>query len=188
MVAENKKNYINNENFLEAMIEYKRKLKEAKENDKPLPQIPNYIGECFLKIAYKLTNHRWFVGYSQHYKEEMIGDAIENCIMYMHNFDPNKSKNPFAYFTQIQWFAFRRRLEKEKKHSYIKFKSIEKQLINMSLEYGNIEGLDLTTTEFNFDNINNIIENFEIKITESETKKKKDEEEGLELFTEDDEP
>ena len=105
------------------MIEWKNSLKEAENQGDPVPPVTDYIGECFLKISEHLSYKPNFINYP--YREEMIGDGIENCIMYAHNFDPEKSKNPFSYFTQIIYYAFLRRIQKEKKQSYIKYKAIE---------------------------------------------------------------
>ena len=116
-------NYINNAEFLAAIKEYKIKIKEAEDQGLPKPQIPNYLGECILKIATHLSYKPNFINYS--YKDDMILDGIENCINYFDNFDPNKSSNPFAYFTQIIYYAFLRRIGKEKKQSYIKNKMIQ---------------------------------------------------------------
>ena len=116
-------NYINNADFLAAIKEYKKSVKEAEEKGLPKPVIPNYLGECILKIATHLSYKPNFINYT--YKDDMILDGIENCINYFDNFDPNKSSNPFAYFTQIIYFAFLRRISKEKKHSYIKNKLIQ---------------------------------------------------------------
>jgi hypothetical protein len=115
--------YINNADFLKALIEYKAACDLASQNNKDDPQIPNYIGECFLKIAEHLSRKPNFVSYS--FRDEMISDGIENCLMYFRNFDPTKSKNPFAYFTQIIYFAFLRRIMKEKKQLYVKYKATE---------------------------------------------------------------
>jgi hypothetical protein len=115
--------YINNKDFYTAMVEYKRLVKEAEAIDGIHPRVTHYIGECFMLIATKLSNRPNFIRYT--FKEEMIGDGIENCLQYIDNFDPDKSKNPFAYFTQIIWFAFLRRIAKEQKNQYIKFKAIE---------------------------------------------------------------
>ena len=101
------KHYVNNADFLEALVEYKKNCATAKKQGKQEPQIPNYIGECFLKIAEHLSRKPNFFSYS--FRDEMIADGIENCLMYFRNFDPDKSKNPFAYFTQIIYFAFLRR-------------------------------------------------------------------------------
>ena len=117
------KHYINNGDFLKALIDYKEASKKAKKQNKPLPPIPNYIGECFMKIAEGLSHKPNFINYP--HREDMIGDGIENCLMYFENFDPSKSKNPFAYFTQVIYFAFLRRIQKEKKQLYVKYKSTE---------------------------------------------------------------
>jgi hypothetical protein len=128
--------YVNNAEFLEALKEYKIKLNDAKQNGTPEPRIPNYVGECLIKIATHLSYKANFINYS--YKDEMISDGIENCIQYLHNFDPNKSSNPFAYFTQIIYYAFLRRIAKEKKQSYVKQKLIH----DMPLESFDIQSHD----------------------------------------------
>ena len=117
--------YVNNADFLEAMKEWKGKCKEAEELGDPQPPVTNYIGECFLKIANHLSYRPNFINYT--YRDEMISDGIENCLQYCGNFNPEKSKNPFAYFTQIIYYAFLRRIQKEKKQTHIKNKMIEKQ-------------------------------------------------------------
>ena len=117
--------YIDNKEFHAAMIAWKELCKEAEEAGEEKPQVTNYIGECFLKIAYGLSYRPNFINYT--YRSEMVSDCIENCLQYIHNFDPEKSKNPFAYFTQIIYYAFLRRIQKEKKQAHIKNKMIEKQ-------------------------------------------------------------
>ena len=117
--------YIDNKEFHEAMIEWKELCKEAEEAGEEKPPVTNYIGECFLKIANGLSYRPNFINYT--YRSEMVSDGIENCLQYIHNFDPDKSKNPFAYFTQIIYYAFLRRIQKEKKQAHIKNKMIEKQ-------------------------------------------------------------
>ena len=116
--------YVNNKELLHALIVYKNKVKEAQENEKPKPRITNYLGECFLKIATHLSYKPNFVNYM--FREDMISDGIENCVQYINNFDPNKSTNPFAYFTQIIHYAFLSRIQKEKKQMDIKNKILEK--------------------------------------------------------------
>lgn len=115
--------YVNNADFLKAISEYKSKVKEAEEQGLPKPIVSNYIGECILKIANHLSYKPNFINYS--YRDDMILDGIENCIQYIDNFDPSKSSNPFAYFTQIIYYAFLRRIAKEKKQAYIKGKLIQ---------------------------------------------------------------
>tara|TARA_B110000902_G_scaffold65239_1_gene77543 strand:+ start:1474 stop:2085 length:612 start_codon:yes stop_codon:yes gene_type:complete len=127
MAKEKKKNahYIDNKEFLKAMQEWKTKCIEAEEAGEERPQVTNYIGGCFLKIANGLSYRPNFINYT--YRSEMVSDGIENCLQYIHNFDPEKSKNPFAYFTQIIYYAFLRRIQKEKKQTHIKNKMIEKR-------------------------------------------------------------
>ncbi len=119
-----KEHYVSNKQFLEAMKEYKKKCIAANKKGKPNPPITDYIGECFLKIANHLSYRPNFINYT--YKEDMISDGIENCLQYVSNFDPDKSDNPFAYFTQIIYYAFIRRIQKEKKQTIIKQKLILK--------------------------------------------------------------
>ena len=122
-MARKKQHYVDNEKFLVVMSDYREEHLQAKDNDTELPIIPDYAGECFLKIAERLSHRPNFINYA--FREEMVSDGIENCVMYASNFNPEKSKNPFAYFTQIIYFAFLRRIEKEKKQLYIKYKTME---------------------------------------------------------------
>ena len=124
MVKKKSEHYVNNKELLEALIVYRAKVAHAKENDLQKPRITNYLGECFLKIATHLSYKPNFVNYM--FREDMISDGIENCVQYIHNFDPEKSRNPFAYFTQIIHYAFLRRIQKEKKQLEIKTKIIER--------------------------------------------------------------
>jgi hypothetical protein len=114
--------YVNNADFLTAIKEYKQKVNEAEEVGGPRPRVSDYIGECILKIATHLSYKPNFISYT--YRDEMISDGIENCLMYINNFDPDKSSNPFAYFTQIIYYAFIRRIQKEKKQTLVKGKII----------------------------------------------------------------
>ena len=116
--------YVNNKEFLEAISVYRNKVIDAKEKGLERPRVPNYIGECFLKIATHLSYKPNFVNYM--FREDMICDGIENCLQYIDNFNPEKSSNPFAYFTQIIYYAFLRRIQKEKKQLEIKTKIIER--------------------------------------------------------------
>jgi len=118
-----KNHYIDNKEFFKHMCEWKEALIEAENAGEPKAPISNYIGKCFIDIAEHLAQKPNFTNYP--YKDEMINDSIENCIMYAHNFNPEKSKNPFSYFTQIIYYAFLRRIEKEKKQNFIKFKLAE---------------------------------------------------------------
>ena len=117
-----KAHYVNNVEFYEAIKEYQIKVQEAEEAGLERPRVTNYLGECILKIATHLSYKPNFINYS--YREDMILDGVENCLQYFTNFDPTKSKNPFAYFTQIIYYAFLRRIAKEKKQTFIKNKII----------------------------------------------------------------
>ena len=116
--------YVNNKEFLAALIKYREDKEIAEIRGLPKPVIPRYIGECFLKIANHLAFKPNFVNYM--FKEDMISDGIENCVQYIHNFNPEKSQNPFAYFTQIIHYAFLRRIQREKRQLEIKNKILEK--------------------------------------------------------------
>ena len=120
--------YVNNKEFLAALIKYREDVEIAEIQGKVKPVIPRYIGECFLKIANHLSFKPNFVNYM--FKEDMISDGIENCVQYIHNFNPEKSQNPFAYFTQIIHYAFLRRIQREKRQLEIKNKIIERSGYN----------------------------------------------------------
>ena len=124
MPRKKSEHYVNNRDFLDAIIEYKKEIASAEEQGLPKPRITNYLGECFLKIATHLSYKPNFVNYI--FKDDMISDGIENCIQYIRNFDPAKSSNPFAYFTQIINFAFLRKIQKEKRQLEVKNRIIEK--------------------------------------------------------------
>ena len=116
--------YVNNKEFLAALITYREDREIAEAKGLPRPIIPRYIGECFLKIATHLSFKPNFVNYM--FKDDMVSDGIENCVQYIHNFNPEKSQNPFAYFTQIIHYAFLRRIQREKRQLEIKNKILEK--------------------------------------------------------------
>ena len=124
MARKRSEHYVNNKEFLYAIVAYKQDIKDAEEAGLPKPVIPRYIGECFLKIATHLSYKPNFVNYM--FKDDMVCDGIENCVQYINNFNPEKSTNPFAYFTQIIHYAFLRRIQKEKKQLEIRQKIIER--------------------------------------------------------------
>ena len=119
--AKDKPHYVDNKKFLQAMIDWR----ETWPDEENIPPVTNYIGDCFLKIATHLSYRPNFINYT--YRDEMKSDGIENCLQYVKNFNPEKSKNPFAYFTQIIYYAFLRRIKKEKKQTHVKNKMIEKR-------------------------------------------------------------
>jgi hypothetical protein len=130
--------YVNNKEFLAALIAYRESVDLAKLRGEPKPRITNYLGECFLKIATHLSFKPNFVNYM--FKDDMICDGIENCVQYIHNFNPEKSQNPFAYFTQIIHYAFLRRIQKEKKQLEIKNKILERTGFDQVFDDNSIDG------------------------------------------------
>ena len=179
-----KAHYVDNAKFLEAMIEYKREYNEAVKKDKELPMISEYLGSVFLKIAQRLSFRPNFINYA--FKNDMISDGIENCLHYIHNFNPEKSNNPFAYFTQIIYYAFIRRIQKEKKQLYIKYKSMQNYETNP-----NYMDIDHSTENAEYDNTNDyknsdfkvIVDEFVDTFEKSKKKKvTKKQDSALELF------
>ena len=171
-----KKHYVNGKDLYNAMVVYKEKVEKAKLENRTIPVIPDYIGVCFMLICNKLSTKPNFMGYS--YRDEMVSDAIENCVSAAHSFDPNKSNNPFAYFTQIAWNAFIRRIHKEKKQAYIKHKNFENSGIMDEL-YEQQDGGQFIQIKHN-DYSDEIIRNFESKLVKNSKKNKV----GLEKFVE----
>jgi hypothetical protein len=174
--------YIDNKTFYEAIKQYKAAIKAAEADGKSKPVIPNYIGECIKLIASRLATKPNFINYP--YKDEMIADGIENCIMYMDNFDPEKSTNPFAYYTQIIYFAFLRRIQKEKKQLYIKHQVLKNMMASDEL-YDFIEGDEFNVgtvdNSLESDKMNDFVKSFEENL---EKKRKQPVKQGLEKFFE----
>jgi len=188
-MARKKNEYVNNKDFLAALVDYKAKVKEATETGAPRPRVPNYIGECVMKIATHLARKPNFINYT--FKDEMISDGIENCLQYIDNFDPDKSNNPFAYFTQIIWFAFLRRIQKEKKLLYVKFKMTEEVNL-MHMTSGRQEhdiGADyndgIKMSEWSTEYMSDFIEDFEANKRRKVKKRQKQDEELSEEVDED---
>ena len=181
MAKDKKKNahYIDNKQFLEAMKEWKQKCVDAEEAGEERPQVTNYIGECFLKIANGLSYRPNFINYT--YRSEMVSDGIENCLQYIHNFDPEKSKNPFAYFTQIIYYAFLRRIQKEKKQTHIKNKIIE----NRQYETFTVNEGDETIYDVQCFDPDIMLPDEDVYVVKKK-EKKEEESEGLENFMETD--
>ena len=121
--------YVNNAEFSQAVVEYVTVVQEAKKQDQKLPIVPDYIAQCFLRIAEGLSHKSNFIRYT--YREEMVMDAVENCLKAIENYNIEAATrtgkpNAFAYFTQITWYAFLRRIAKEKKQQDIKLKYLTK--------------------------------------------------------------
>lgn len=177
--------YVDNKEFLKHMIAFREKTLEAREAGLGDPTVPNEIGEVFVRIANHLSFKSNFINYG--FRDDMIADGIENCIQYVHNFDPEKSRNPFAYFTQIIYYAFLRRIQKEKKQLYVRYKSLENSQIASTLmnspEYSKNDHAGAASIGFAklYDNMSEFIDTYEtsmekkkqIKKSATGTKKKK---------------
>ena len=168
------RNYINNKTLYGAMIQYKNALKEAIDNDKPKPQVSNYIGQSILLICNNLAKKPNFSGYT--YKQDMISDGIIDCISAVDNFDPDKTNNPFAYFTQIAWNAFIRRIHKEKKQTYIKHKNFENSFLMNELWEGD-SNMQMVANEYSSE----VVKSYEDKLTKVKKNSKLN---GVEKFSE----
>lgn len=152
--------YVNNDDLLKALIEHRKLVAQAKKAKQSPPVVSEYIGTCFLKIAEHLSRKPNFMAYT--FREDMISDAVENCIQYVNNFNPAKSKNPFAYFTQIIYFAFLRRISKEKKQLYVKYKATEQLGLLQDVGVGNLDQLGQGEHTFKvYENIAEYIHTFE---------------------------
>lgn len=173
------KHYIDNKKFYTAIIHHKQQVEIARQAGKEEPRIPAYIGECLYKIATRLSLKPNFISYT--FRDEMISDGLENCINYLNNFDPEKSDNPFAYFTQIIWFAFLRRIDKEKKHLYIKQKTLENFYFEGILAEQAFD--DDRNVSVNLDNeyMKNLVESYDKKQAEKQ-RKNKSKKQGVEKF------
>jgi len=163
--------YVDNKKFYEEILAYKKKVQEAREKGLEEPRLSNYIGECIWKIAEKLSTKPCFISYS--FRDEMISDAVENCILYFNDYNPDIGKNPFAYFTQVIYYAFLRRISKEEKNRYTIYKNFQETIVNL----GNSNLL--TDTDDNhlmsvnlYDNINEFMERFEKKEAIKKEKRK----------------
>ena len=173
-----KQHYVDNKKLLQSMIEYREMISSAKNEGKPRPRVPSYIGECIMKISQHLSYRPNFINYT--YRDDMISDGIENCLLYIDNFNPEKSKNPFAYFTQIIYYAFIRRIQKEKKQTYVKFKSFEQASLMLDLAG---EGKDSGSNpvnqnflEFIHNNMDEFLADFEKTQRNKKEKRKKSKE------------
>lgn len=183
-MAKKPNHYVDNEKFLAEIIEYKKQCKTAAEQGLPKPRVSEYIGKCILLIAERLSTKPRFMNYS--FRDELVSDALENCFLYFDNFNPEISQNPFAYFTQIIYYAFHRRISKEEKNRYIIYKKFQESVLHTSDATLMVDGDDnhlISTTMY--DNINDFIGKFEDREL-AKKEKRKEKKQGLENFVGDD--
>lgn len=180
MAKKPKKHYVDNQKFLEEIKVYKQQCKDAAASGQEKPRISEYIGKCIYLIAENLSHKPRFMNYS--FRDELVSDAIENCFLYFDNFDSDKYSNPFAYFTQIIYYAFHRRINKEEKNRYIIYKKFQESVLDTDAAGYMIDNDDnhlITATMY--DNINDFIGNFE-KREAVKKEKRKSVKQGLENF------
>lgn len=157
-IKKKKENYIDNKKFLEEIIKHKALVKEAEAKGELPPPISNYLGDCILKIGKGMAGRDEFVNYS--FINEMISDGVENSLAYFNNFDPERVGErsgivtPFGYFTQIMYYAFQRRILKEERQRYIKYKVTERFLLE-------VDNRELEEYSLNSDNITRFIKKYE---------------------------
>jgi hypothetical protein len=177
MASRSKHKYVDNKKLYEELAKYSVAFKEAKENNKPRPQMSAYLGMAIIKISEGLSMRWNYNGYT--YRDEMVGDAIENVVRYVHNFDPVKYKNAFGYITMIINNAFLRKMEAEKEQVYIRHKVLEDHTLqNRLASVGENEENFKITVDLNEDGrLDNLINKFESKKMKKPKKKK-----GVELF------
>lgn len=175
MKPKKKVKYVDNQKFYEEIVKYRKQIKENREKGIDDPPMPNYIGECIYKIADRLSMKPCFANYS--FRDEMVSDGIENCILYFKDYDPEYSNNgaaatpnPFAYFTQIIYYAFLRRISKEEKHRYIMYKNFQETITQIYEINDSDDNLLISTSMY--DNINQFMKKFESKEEEKRVKRK----------------
>lgn len=181
--------YVNNKEFYTAIVEYRQKLNYARENNLPEPKIPDYIGECIMKIAQRLSTKPCFLSYS--FRSEMVSDAIENSFLYFHDYDPDYNPNndpdykpnPFSYFSQLAFFAFLRRIAKEERIRYTLYKSFQQSIIDSGLDHSLFVDADDNNImpKQMYANINDFMKRFEDK-EEQKKLKRKQKKQGLRGF------
>lgn len=173
--------YVNNKDFSQAVVEYCKQIAEAKANKQPIPVVPNYIAECILKIAEGLSHKSNFIRYT--YREEMVMDAVENCLRAIENYNIEAATrtglpNAFAYFTQISWYAFLRRIAQEKKHQDIRLRYLSQSGIEDYIVSGDLDPLSVQAMQSFIDTLKDRIDkvkekDYEIKEFAKEEKRRK---------------
>jgi hypothetical protein len=177
-----KNHYVDNEEFLQDILDYKRRCREAAAEGREKPRVTEYCGKCIWLITENLARKPRFMNYS--FIDEMKSDALENCFLYFDNFNPDISQNPFAYFTQIIYYAFHRRISKEEKNRYIMYKKFQESVLDTPDASLMVDGDDnhlISSTMY--DNLNEFIKNFEAREL-AKKEKRKLAKEGLEKFVE----
>lgn len=167
-----KRNYVNNPDLLQALKDYKKICDLAVSQEKEMPRITNYIGECIFKISTRIATRKNFSGYP--FVEDMVMDGVETCFRYIDRFDTEKYNNPFAFFSRVIWNAFLQRIAKEKKELYIKYKnSLSIHGMGGAFESDLHNDISLSHYSIDVDYMNAYIEDYEAKMAEKKEKIKK---------------
>lgn len=182
--SDSSNNYINNKEFYEELVKYHEHKKQCLKNNQPIPPLTEKIGLAIIQIATRRCNSRMYVGYSQNWKQEMIANAILIATIRGHNFDPEKSQNPFAYFTQICDNAIKEQLKKEKAELYVRYKSFEDVRGYLAEEdvQENVTDTESDTLDVQFETRLDYIDKYEQSIRDRKEKNKKQTEEDLGLL------
>jgi len=154
--------YVDKREFHLLLVEHKRKVEAALAKGEETPRPCDGIGDAFIKIANGLARKANFVNYP--FREDMIGDAIENCAMAVNNYDPDRFNNPYGYFTKVCWWSNLRKIEREHKQLYVKFKSMEQAILSESLVEGDDENFQYDAVLLDNEKMKPIIEKFDKKI------------------------
>jgi hypothetical protein len=161
--------YVNNKEFSQAVVDYCLTVEEAKANKTQLPIVTDYIASCFLRISEGLSHKSNFIRYT--YREEMVMDAVENCLRAIENYNIEAATrtglpNAFAYFTQISWYAFLRRIAKEKKQQEIKLKYLSQSGLEDYVVSGNLDAGSQQAVQAFIDTLKDRIDKVKEKDTE----------------------
>jgi DNA-directed RNA polymerase specialized sigma24 family protein len=165
--------YVDNKKLFAVLVEHRNKRLEAEKNEEPAPRVPEYVGVCLHQIANRLSRKPNFSNYT--FREEMVSDGLENCINYLNNFNPEKSSNPFAYFTQIIYFAFLRRIQKEKKQMYVRHKFVENSMLLNTIVSQSLhtdEAITPAYVDLTNEYMTDFVKNFEEKEAEKKEQRK----------------
>lgn len=154
-----KNQYVDNKKLYDALVEWLKDRKACQKAKLNNPPLPDYVGECILLMAKRLAQKGNFVNYT--FKDDMIGDAMESCLRYLHNFNPAKSTNAFAYVTQILHNAFVRRIQRERRNSYTKAMLISHGMHSYDVQDGDDTEYTNTYVDFLQENVTDVIEKFE---------------------------
>jgi len=174
--------YVNNADFSQAVVDYVTIADEAKVKGNTIPNVPDYIAQCFLRISEGLSHKSNFIRYT--YREEMVMDAVENCLKAIGNYDLKAATrtgkpNAFAYFTQISWYAFLRRIAKEKKQQDIKIKYLTRSGVENFMDMGDdatanyVAGAFVETLRDRIEKVRGADTQFKAYVQEEKKKKKR---------------